>query len=207
MRAKSFTQIRQYSVDFFDLFDLKLANAIACLNRRRRLDEERAACSRGVVDDPTDRALRFPAHGNHETTVANCHRHVGDALVGLELRHSALEKLDQLPLRTLELAANFLESGGSIVPNLGVFVNRALDRVLDALVDKERFDLAGQNGCNHWRWTLTTQRFTGYARAAEQGADNEEVRRCEGSTFDSQASQRCPRIGHSEEMPRLLSRQ
>src|SRR6266496_1638537 len=116
MRAKFFRQVCEDSVDFFDLFDLKLTDAIACLHRCWRLDEERAAGRRGVVDDPTDRALRFPTHGNHETTVADCHRHVGDALVGLELRHSALEKLDQLPLRPLELAANFLESGGSIVP-------------------------------------------------------------------------------------------
>src|SRR5207253_7642345 len=149
MRAKLFRQVRQDSVDFFDLFDLKLTNAIACFDGCGRLDEESAACGRRVVHDSADGASRFSSYGNNEATIADCHRHVGNALMGLELSHGTFEKLDQLPLRTLQLAAKLLESGRRIVSNLRVFVNRALDRVLDPLVDEKRSDLAGEYRRHH----------------------------------------------------------
>ena len=96
--------------------------------------------------------------------------------MGFELSHGTLEKLDQLPLRTLQLAAKLLESGRRIVSNLRVFVNRALDRILDPLVDEKRSDLAGEDRRHHRRGALAAQGFARDARAPQQGAHDEELR-------------------------------
>ena len=137
MRTKLLGELRQNALDLLELFALQLANAIAGFDRGRRLDEERAAGRRCVVHDSADRALRFPAHGDDEAAIAHRHRHVGDALVRLELGHRALEELDELALRSLELAADVAQRRRRVVAHLSVVVDRALDRVFSRFVGDE----------------------------------------------------------------------
>src|SRR6059036_1329929 len=99
----------------------------------------------------------------------------------LELRHRALEELDQLALRSLELAPDFLEPGRSIVANLAFLIDRLLDGVLDPPIDEKRLDLAREDGRDDRRRS-SPQRFTRDARAAKKRAGRQKIRRC----------QRCP---------------
>src|SRR6266566_5933214 len=101
VRANGFRQLQQDAIDFFDLLDLELADAIPSLDRRWWLDEQRSTRCGCVVNDPTDGALRFAPNWNHESAVANGYRHVGHALARLQFRHRALEQVDQLTSRTL----------------------------------------------------------------------------------------------------------
>ena len=98
MRPDFIGELGQNAIDLFDFFDLQFPDAIARLDCRRRLDEERAASRRGVVDDSTNGTLRLATDWNDVAAIPDGDRHVGDTLVRLEFGHRALEKLDQLAL-------------------------------------------------------------------------------------------------------------
>ncbi len=206
VRAKLLRQLRKNPVNLFDFLDLQLTNAIPCLDRRRRLDEQCSARCRCVVHDSTNHALRFAPNRNHEAPVPHRHGHVGDPLMRLELGHGALEKLDQLPLGTLQLAPDFLERRRRVIANLAVLVDRALDRVLDVLVGDEGFDLRGENSRDNRRRPFTAQGVARDARAAKQRAEHKEIRWGERGAFHAQTQERRARVGDAVQMPRLFGR-
>ena len=61
MRTQRVGELAQNALDLLELLGLELANAIAELDRRRRLDEQRAARRRRVVHDAADGAARLRA--------------------------------------------------------------------------------------------------------------------------------------------------
>ena len=156
------------------------------------------------MHDSADHTLRFAPNRNDEAAVPHRHGHVGDSLVRLELGHGALEKLDQLSLRALQLAPDFPERRRRVIANLAVLVDRALDRILDGLVGDKRIDLPGENSRHHRRRAFSAQRFACDARAAEKLRQDQKLARTERCMFDTQARQRRPRIRHAVQVPRLL---
>src|SRR6185436_3198299 len=174
MRAELVADFRKNAVDLLDFLDLQLAYAVAGFNRRRRLDEERPARSRCVLDDATHGSVCLASNRNHIAAIAHGHRHVGYTLMRLQLGHCALEKLDQLSLRSFELAANFSERPRCFVAHLSVLVDRALDQLLDGAVDEQRLYLSRQDSGDDWR-RAAPQRFAGQPTTAKERPEKEEV--------------------------------
>ena len=179
MRSDLLRQLGENSFDLFDLLALELANSVAGFDCRWRLDEESSSGLRSVVNDSADCALRFAPNGDDETTIADGDGHVSHALMLLELGHRALEQLDQLTLRALELATNATEIRRRVVANLTVVVDRVGDRVLERFVRSERLYLFRQNRHHDRAGALSAKRFTRHPRAPQKRTEYEQIRRSE----------------------------
>ena len=132
------------------------------------LDEHGAARRGLIVHDPADRGASLASHGNHVAAVAHRHRHVGHALMRLELRHRALEQLHELALRAPQLAAQAPQRAGCLVAHRAVGIDRALDLILHALRDDERLHERMQHGAHDGARAGAAERLPGAARRAEQ---------------------------------------
>jgi hypothetical protein len=106
VRTNLISELQQDPLHFLAFLPLQLTNPVTSLDSRRRLDEQCSSGGRRIVHDSADRTLSTAPNRDDKATVAHCHRRVGDALVRLELGHCPLEQLDQLALRSLELAPN-----------------------------------------------------------------------------------------------------
>ena len=99
VRPQRLGRLRENPLHFADLRGLQLANAIAELHGRRRLDKYRASTRRRVVHDPANRATPFAPHRYHPAAVPHRHRPIVHAVVRIEFRDQPLEQLDQISLR------------------------------------------------------------------------------------------------------------
>ena len=84
-RPQRIGELGENAVDLANLVRLELTNPVACFHRRRRLDEQRAAGGRCVVDDAADNGARLAPYRNDKAAIADRHRHVRHLMMRVQL--------------------------------------------------------------------------------------------------------------------------
>jgi hypothetical protein len=201
MGAQQIGELAQHALHLLLLFAFQLANAIAELDGRRRLDEQRSSGAGRAVHDPADLPRTLAANGDDVAPLANGHRHVGRAVMRLEPSHHPLENAHELTVRGAQFATDASQRGRRLVAHETILADRALDLLLFAPGDDHPFDERRQHGAQNRRAAFVTQRFSRAPRGAQEHGGREQLVRRPHRAGDPQPLQRAGELGNGLRMP------
>jgi hypothetical protein len=201
VRAEPIGELAQDALDLFQLFALELSNAVAVLDRRWWLDEQRAAGAGGAVHDTSDLAHALAPHGDHVAPLAYRDGHVRRAVMRLETAHHALEDANELSMRRAQLAPDTPKSGRGFVAHETVLADRVLDRFFLGARDYHALDKGCEHGAEHGGASIVTQRLAGTTCGAQKDGAGEQLGGAPHDANDPQAGERLLQLGDRLGMP------
>ena len=122
-----FAQLGEDAADFLLFQQLPFAHGVVLLDDLDRLDKERRAAGRLIVNDAVDLPLVLGTHGNHIAALALRDQRILQVGLNTAALHQSIQRAEQALLSLTQLLAHARQFAAGVIGNLGPVVDAAAD--------------------------------------------------------------------------------